>query len=69
MDFTMSDDPQYSAENFIRAKDLQVNLKFWPLLKKEVRIKKVILHNPVIVVIRNAAGSFNFTTIGKKDRA
>jgi AsmA protein len=67
-DFSMSDDRQYSNDDFIRAKDLQVNVRFWPLLKKEVQIKRVILHNPAIVVIRNAAGSFNFSTIGKKDQ-
>ncbi|HXV47765.1 MAG TPA: AsmA family protein [Candidatus Binatia bacterium] len=66
-DFSMTDDPAYSGENFVRAKDLQVNLKFWPLLKKEVQIKRVILHNPAIVIIRNTAGRFNFSSIGKKD--
>lgn len=69
MDFSMTDDPQYSTDDFVRAKDLQVIVSFWPLLKKEVKVKKVILHSPTIVVIRNGSGSFNFSTIGKKDRA
>ena len=64
-DFSMTDDPDYSSANFVRAKDLQVNVKFWPLLRKEVQVKRVILHDPVIVIIRNAAGNFNFSTIGK----
>ncbi len=69
-DFSMTDDPAYSSGNFVRAKDLQVNVKFWPLLRKEVQVKRVILHDPVIVIIRNAAGHFNFSTIGsgKTDR-
>ena len=67
-DFSMSDDRQYSSDDFIRAKDLQINVRFWPLLKKDVQVKRVILHKPAIVVIRNAAGSFNFSTIGKKDQ-
>ena len=67
-DFSMSDDRQYSSDDFIRAKDLQINVRFWPLLKKEVQVKRVILHKPAIVVIRNAAGNFNFSTIGKKDQ-
>jgi len=69
MDFSMSDDPQYAADDFVRAKDLQVIVNFWPLLKKELRVKKVILHDPAIVVIRNAKGDFNFSSIGKRDRA
>ena len=64
--FAMSDDPGYSSGEFVRAKDLQVNVKFWPLLRKEVQVKRVILHDPVISVIRNRAGDFNFSTIGKK---
>src|SRR4030095_8971943 len=66
--FTVSDDPAYSSEDFVRAKDLQVNVKFWPLLKKEVQIKRVILHAPAIRVVRNAEGKFNFSTIGKKEK-
>jgi uncharacterized protein involved in outer membrane biogenesis len=64
--FAMSDDPAYSSDDFVRAKDLQVNVKFWPLLKKEVQLKRVILHDPVIRIIRNSQGDFNLSTIGKK---
>lgn len=64
--FAMSDDPAFAAGEFVRTKDLQINLKFWPLLKREVQVKRVILHDPVIRVIRNREGKFNFSTIGKK---
>ena len=64
-DFAMSEDPAYAPEDFVRARDLQVNFKFWPLLRKEVEVKRVILHAPVIRVIRNKSGEFNFSTIGK----
>ena len=68
-DFAMADDPAFSSEEFVRAKDLQVNLKFWPLLRREFEVKRVILHEPVIRVIRSKAGVFNFSTIGKdKDK-
>jgi uncharacterized protein involved in outer membrane biogenesis len=66
--FAMADDPDYASGDFVRAKDLQVNLKFWPLLKKEARIKRVILHDPVIRVIRNAQGNFNFSSVGNNDK-
>ena len=64
-DFTMSEDPAYGSGEFVRAKDVQVNLRFWPLLHKEVQIKRVILHDPVIQIIRGIDGKFNFSTIGK----
>lgn len=63
-DFSMADDPGYTAEDFVRARDLQVNVKLWPLLRKEVKVKSVVLHEPVIRVIRNNDGTFNFSTIG-----
>jgi AsmA protein len=66
--FAMSDDPSFAAGDFVRAKDLQVNVKFWPLLRKEFQVKRVILHDPVIRVIRNADGKFNFSSIGKKSK-
>ena len=67
--FAMADDPTYGSEDFIRAKDLQVNFKFWPLLRREVQVKRVILHDPVVRVIRNVAGNYNFSTIGNdKDK-
>ena len=66
--FSMADDPSYPSEQFVRARDLQVNLKLWPLLKKKVEIKRLILHDPVIRVVRNSAGVYNFSTIGGKAR-
>jgi len=66
--FAMADDPDYTSEDFVRAKDLQIHLRFWPLLKKEVQVKKVALHDPVIRIVRNPDGKFNFSTIGKKDK-
>ncbi len=66
-DIILADDPAYSKRDFLRAKDLQINLKFWPLLKKQFQVKRVILHEPIIEIIRNRNGEFNFSTIGKKD--
>ena len=63
--FTMADDPAYASGDFVRAKDLQVIVKFWPLLRKSVQVKRVILHDPVIQIVRNRDGNFNFSTIGK----
>ena len=64
-DFTISEDPVYGSGEFVRAKDVQINLRFWPLLHKEVQIKRVILHDPVIQIVRGADGKFNFSTMGK----
>jgi autotransporter translocation and assembly factor TamB len=66
--FALADDPSFSSGHFIRAKDLQVNVKLLPLLKKEFQVKRLILHDPVIEIIRNKEGRFNFSTIGKEKK-
>jgi uncharacterized protein involved in outer membrane biogenesis len=66
--FAMADDPDYATKDFVRAKDLQIHVKFWPLLRKELQVRKVVLHDPVIGIVRNPDGKFNFSTIGKKDK-
>lgn len=71
--FSMADDASFSKEPFVRAADLQINMKLLPLLKKELEISRMTLHQPVIQVIRDAKGQFNFSTIGaqkeKKEKA
>ena len=66
--FAMSDDPAYSKEDFVRAKDLQINLKFWPLFRKRIEVKRAVLHEPFISILRHANGEFNFSTIGQNER-
>ena len=72
--FSLSDDPVFSNEPFVRAADLQVNMKLLPLLlKRELEIRNMVLHRPVINVLRDKSGQFNFATIGgekeKKEKA
>jgi len=67
-DFSLSDDASFSTGDFIRAKDLQINLKIMPLLSKEIEIKRLILHKPVIGVRRNKNGTFNFASLVWKGR-
>ncbi len=66
--FVLADDPAYSSEDFVRAKDMQINVELWPLFRKEFQVKRIILHEPVIHLIRNANGDFNFATLGKKEK-
>src|SRR5262249_16834649 len=66
--FSMSDDPSFSATNFVSAEDLQINVKLLPLLRKDFQIKRLILHKPVIQVIRDKEGKFNFSSLGKEKK-
>ncbi|HEY7319272.1 MAG TPA: AsmA family protein [Candidatus Binatia bacterium] len=66
--FAMADDPTFSSGDFVRAGDLQINVKLLPLLRKDFQVKRLILHKPTIQVIRNTDGRFNFSTIGKEKK-
>ena len=66
--FTMSDDPSFSSSHFVSAEDLQINVKLMPLLRKDFQVKRLILHKPVIQVIRNKEGRFNFSTVGQEKK-
>ena len=65
--FRLADDPAFSSGSFVRAKDLQANVKLLPLLRKDVQVKKLILNKPAINIIRNRQGVYNFSTIGSTD--
>lgn len=58
-DFTVADDPAFSDEPFVRARSLQVDVQILPLLRKELKIKRITLHDPVIRVIRGEGGTLN----------
>jgi AsmA protein len=62
--FSLADDPSFSQDTFVETADLQINMKLLPLLRKELQVSKVILHRPVINLIRDKEGRFNFSTIG-----
>lgn len=63
--FALADDQAFSREDFLRADDLQVNVAFLPLLRKELRVTRLILHQPVITIIRDKKGQFNFASLGR----
>jgi uncharacterized protein involved in outer membrane biogenesis len=62
-DVVIGDDPAYSKEPFVRAKELRVNVKLLPLLQKRVEIKRLVLADPAIVIIKADAKHFNFTSL------
>lgn len=62
-DVSIGDDPAFSQDAFVRAKDLRVNVKLLPLFKKQVVIKRLVLSEPSITVIKGDANRFNFTSL------
>ena len=63
--FRIADDPAFSADAFVRADDLQVNVALWPLLSQEIQVSRLILHHPQIQLIRDEQGQFNFASLSQ----
>ena len=61
----LADDPAFSSDTFVRATDLQITLKLMPLLRQELEVGRVSVRDPVIRLIRNAEGVFNFSSLGR----
>jgi len=60
---TLEDDPAFSAEPFARIGELRLTARFWPLLWKELQIKRVAITEPSITLIRDRSGKFNFDSL------
>ena len=68
-DLKIKDDPHYYSGNFIETSSLIVNVRLLPLLSKDVQVKKIILKDPVIIIIKDKNGDFNFSTLAKSENS
>ena len=60
VNFAMADDPAFSADAFLRAKDLKVDFQLLPLLIGRFRLKRMALEAPLVTIVRDAEGQYNF---------
>ena len=60
--FTLADDPAFSTEDVLSAKDLRVELRLLPLFIGQLRPDKMDLESPIIMVVRDAQGRYNFAS-------
>jgi uncharacterized protein involved in outer membrane biogenesis len=61
----ISDDARFSSAPFVKAQELDVSVQLMPLLHKDVEINSVNLQRPVVNLIKNGAGVWNFASIGQ----
>ncbi len=61
----IGDDSRFSADApFVKAQELDVSVKLLPLLSKQVEVNSLTLQRPSVNLIKNAAGVWNFASIG-----
>ncbi|HZP62698.1 MAG TPA: AsmA family protein [Terriglobales bacterium] len=66
-DLSISDDPAFSTQPFMRAKTLDVGVDIWPLItSKTLHVNDFTITDPQVALLRNAAGRWNFSSLGNK---
>ncbi|MEK7699863.1 MAG: AsmA family protein, partial [Planctomycetota bacterium] len=56
----IAENPEFGKGDFVHLERLQIKIKLFPLLKKQVQVKELILEKPRIQLIKNQKGEFNF---------
>src|SRR5262245_48323471 len=62
----LADDPAFSAEDLLRAKNLRVEFNLLPLFIGQFRLKKMALESPTITIVRDRQGRYNFASAGNE---
>ena len=66
-DLSIADDAAFSKDPFIRAKSLKVGVEVMPLIfSKKLHVTDITLDKPEIALLRDAAGKWNFSSLGGK---
>ncbi|MGE5303516.1 MAG: AsmA family protein [Alphaproteobacteria bacterium] len=62
----VSDSPTFSASTFFSAEQLQLRLKLWPLLRGRFEVTEFILDKPVVNLLKEPGGTFNYSDLAAK---
>ena len=63
--FSIGEDTAFAPGPFLQAADIQVNLRIRPL-QRRITVTRVTLHRPVVRIIRNTQGVYNFDGLGPR---
>jgi AsmA protein len=64
-DIRIGDDPAFGEQPFVSARSLQLGVKLWPLLlRRELHITALTLEQPVVRLVQNRKGAWNFAGLG-----
>lgn len=66
---SVSDSPAFPDNTFFSAEQVQLRLKFWPLLRGRFEITELVLERPVFNLMKQPDGSFNYADIAARKSA
>lgn len=62
---SIADDPAFNQGPFLQASSLKVGMRLLPLIfSRELRVTSITVEKPEIVLLRNAAGKWNYSSLG-----
>jgi AsmA protein len=62
---SIADDPAFSRQPFLQAKELRIGVELWPIIARgEANLTGLTVVGPQVNLIRNAAGRWNFASLG-----
>ena len=62
---SISDDPSFGTEPFLKAKSLSVNLELLPLIfSRAIHVTGLTIDEPSVTLLRSQTGTWNFSTLG-----
>src|SRR4029077_4297474 len=67
---SIAEDPKFpGSQPFVRTQELAVSVELLPLLSKSIQVNSVTLNRPSVELIKNAAGVWNFASLGQTSPA
>jgi AsmA protein len=64
-DLSVSDDPKFSASQFLTAKKVKVGVELIPLIfSQQLNVTEVSIVEPQVTLLKNPSGRWNFSSIG-----
>ena len=62
----ISDGPAFPGNTFFAAEQLQLRLKFWPLLRGRFEVTEFVVEKPIVNLLKIADGTVNYSDLAEK---
>ena len=68
-EITIADDPAFSKGSFLHASSVKVGVELMPLIfSRQLKVTGITVEKPEITLLENAAGKWNYSTMGSTAR-
>jgi AsmA protein len=68
-DISIADDPAFNKGPFLRASSVNVGVQLMPLIfSRQLKVTSIAVQKPEITLLKNAAGKWNYSTLGSKQK-